>query len=52
MTTKRQTQHKVVRVYTPPKLISYGSVHVLTQTGSASGKEGTGTGNSARKPAG
>lgn len=50
MVTQNQTQQKLKKNYTIPKLINYGNVRILTQSGGSPGTEGTGVGNSTRTP--
>lgn len=48
--TKVISQAEQKKRYQAPVLVIYGMVAELTQSGTASGKEGSGTGNSVRKP--
>lgn len=50
MVTQNQTQQKFKKNYTAPKLVNYGNVRILTQSGIATGTEGPGVGNRLRKP--
>lgn len=44
------TERSQKKAFATPKLIRYGDLQTLTQSGGSPGKEGPGVGNSVRKP--
>jgi hypothetical protein len=44
MATQNQTEHESKQSYTTPKLVRYGNVRTLTQSGSVGNADGTGGG--------
>jgi len=47
--TPQQDQHTEKKTYTPPRLLNFGDVRRLTQSGSSNGNEVIGTGGDGLK---